>query len=601
MSLMNNETKQMLRSPMFVLVAVVMGWIVVAFLVMPTVQLLLTVFAPDPAAGMGPWEKLAASNPAKRSLINSFVLAAVLSVTVNVVGVFIVLVTRYFDVKGGKILWLGYATTLIYGGIVLVAGYKFLYGSNGFLTKPLLMVIPGLDPEWFSGALAVIFVMTFATTGNHLLFLSSAMAKVDYQTVEAARQMGASTTRILWSVVLPVLKPTLFAITILTFLGGLSALAAPQILGGRDFQTITPMILTFANTPTSRDLAAALAIILAAATMLMLFVMNRLESGGTYFSVSKVPVALVKEKITNPVTNVLVHAAAYALFLVYALPPALIVLFSFTNAESIAFARLSADSFTLDNYVKVLTDPNASWPFLVSIGYSAVAAIVVIVLLLFTARIITRYRNKVTAGLEYLLHIPWVMPSTMTALSLIVAYDHPNPLVAGYVLTGTVIILGIAYVIGKIPFTLRMLKAAFTGIPNNLEEAASMLGAGQFYTFRRVLLPLVLPAATAITALNFNSMLDDYDTAVFLAHPFYQPLGVFIKNATDSETLGDTTAITFVYTVILMVITGLTIYLVYGRSTASSSARKRRLRRTARSVQTTAATGGLPSEKDTTP
>ena len=67
MSLMNNETKQMLRSPMFVLVAVVMGWIVVAFLVMPTVQLLLTVFAPDPAAGMGPWEKLAASNPAKRS------------------------------------------------------------------------------------------------------------------------------------------------------------------------------------------------------------------------------------------------------------------------------------------------------------------------------------------------------------------------------------------------------------------------------------------------------------------------------------------------------------------------------------------------------
>lgn len=564
----------MVRSPMVLTVGLVTAWFIVAFLIVPNVELLQTVFAPK--EGLSPWEKLAMSRPAQRSLVNSLILAVVLSVTVNAVGVFIVLVTRYYDIKGARYLWLGYATTLVYGGIVLVSGYKFLYGPHGMLTSALTTIVPVLDREWFSGAAAVIFVMTFATTGNHLLFLTASMAKVDYQTVEAAQQMGASNWSILWNIVLPVLKPTLFAITILTFLGGLGALAAPQILGGRDFQTISPMILTFANAPGSRDLAAALALILATVTMLLLFLLNRLEKGGTYFSVSKVPVALVKQKITNPVGNVVVHAVAYLLFLIYVLPPVLIVIFSFTDAESIAFARLSLGAFTLENYATVLTDPAASWPFVVSVGYSAAAATIVIVFILFVARIITRYRNKITAATEYLLHIPWIMPGIMTALGLIIAYDHANPLVGGFVLTGTVLILGIAYVIGKVPFTLRLMKASFTGINQNLEEAASMLGASQFYTFRRVLLPLVIPAATAITALNFNSMLDDYDTAVFLAHPFYQPLGIFIKNATEGETRGDTTAITFVYAVILMIISGLTMYLVYGRS---ASGKKRHIRR----------------------
>ncbi len=571
---MRSQTAKMLRSPMVLGVGLITAWFIVALLIVPNVELLQTVFAPK--EGLSAWEKLAMSRPAQRSLVNSLVLAVVLSITVNAVGVFIVLVTRYYDIKGAKFLWLGYATTLVYGGIVLVSGYKFLYGPNGMLTAALTTVVPVVDREWFSGAAAVIFVMTFATTGNHLLFLTASMAKVDYQTVEAAQQMGASNWTILWRIVLPVLKPTLFAITILTFLGGLGALAAPQILGGRDFQTITPMILTFANAPGSRDLAATLALILAAVTMLLLLVLNRLEKGGTYFSVSKVPVALVKQKITNPVGNVVVHALAYLLFLVYVLPPLLVIIFSFTDAESIAFARLSPGAFTLENYVTVLTNPAASWPFVVSVGYSAAAAAIVIVFILFVARIITRYRNRITAATEYLLHIPWVMPGVMTALGLIIAYDHANPLVGGFVLTGTVLILGIAYVIGKVPFTLRLMKASFTGINQSLEEAASMLGASQFYTFRRVLLPLVIPAATAITALNFNSMLDDYDTAVFLAHPFYQPLGIFIKNATEGETQGDTTAITFVYAVILMLISGLTMYLVYGRS---ASGKKRHIRR----------------------
>jgi iron(III) transport system permease protein len=556
----------MLRSPFIVIVATVLTWFIAAFLVWPNANVLIETFFPGGIFSGRAAEKLLTSQRAMKSLGNSFVLAVALSITVNIVGIFIVLVTHYFRIRGSRILFLGYATTFIYGGIVLAAGYKFIYGDKGIVTAFLLNIFPGMEPDWFSGFFAVLAVMTFATTTNHMLFVASALKGVDYQTIEAARNLGASTWTILRSIVLPMLKPTLFAVTILSFLTGLGALSAPQVLGGRDFQTITPMILTFTNSPTSRDLAALLAVILGLATMLMLAVMSRLEKGGTYFSVSKVPSALQKQRITNPAANIAVHAAAYLLFAVYTLPVVLIVLFSFADGAAIQTGQLSPGSLTIDNYVRVLTQPAGLRPFIISVIYSALAAAIAVGGLLFVARILQKHKNWVTALFEYLLHIPWILPSALLALGLIISYDHPNPLVGGAVLTGTTVILLIAFVTVKIPFTLRMLKASFASINSSLEEAATIMGAKTIYVFRRILLPLVLPASAAIAALNFNSMLDDYDTAIFLAHPLVQPLGLVIKANTDGAEGVDGISNTFVYTVLLMVITGLTMYLVYGRS-----------------------------------
>lgn len=556
----------MLRHPLFLVTTVVLAWFIGTFLVLPNVSVLGAVFiGPDGGLSLRAIERLLESQRAVEGVRNSFVLAIVLSVTVNVVGVFIVLVTRFYAIRGARILWLGYATTLIYGGVVLVSGYKTVYGPNGIVTKLLLPVVPELDPDCFTGMGAVVFVLTLASTGYHLLFLSSAVARIDLQTIEAARMMGASDARILRQVVLPVLKPVLYAITILTFLHGLSALAAPLILGRSEFATIAPLILSLSSSPTSRDLAATLAIILGVATVALLALLNRLERGGVYFSVSKVPVQLVRQRIANPVANVVVHVLAYALFAVYVLPPLLIVLYSFTDAQAIASGVITPQSFTLENYAAVLGNARGFRPFLVSVSYGAITAVVVLLGMLVTARMVQRHRNPLTTLIEYLLHIPWILPTTMIALGLILAFDHPQPAVAGQVLTGTVVLLGIGYVVAKIPFTFRLLKAAFASVPDNLEEAASILGASSSYTFRRVLVPLVLPAAAAVTAINFNSLLDDFDLAAFLAHPVLQPLGPIIRQAASGENATDTTALTFVYTVLLMLISGVTMWLVYGR------------------------------------
>ena len=571
----NSSLRTMFRSPLVLIVLVVLLWFIAAFLLLPNINLLVSTFFPGGEFSARAVEKLFSSERAMKSLFNSFLLAVSLSVTVNVVGVFIVLVTKYFQIRGARVLWLGYATTLIYGGIVLAAGYNFIYGRYGFITNAVRNVWPEVDPNWFSGFFAVLVVMTFATTTNHMLFLSSSLAKIDYQTIEAARNMGASTWKILWKIVLPALRPMIFAVTVLTFLTGLGALTAPLVLGGADFQTVAPMIVTFSKSASSRDLAALLAIILGVATIILLAIMNRVEKSGVYFSVAKVATPLQKQRIPNRAANVLVHVVAYLLFVVYATPVVLIVLFSFVDSTAVLTGSITLDSFTLDNYATVFGTPSVMRPFVVSVVYSTLAALIVVGGLLFVARVIQKYRNPVTSVLEYLLHIPWILPTILIALALVMTFDRPNPLIGGQVLTGTTVLLLVAYIIVKIPFTLRLLKAAFGSIPDSLEDAARILGAKSLFTFRKVLFPLVIPTAAAITALNFNSLLDDYDAAVFLYHPLYEPLGIAIKASTEGENNLDSMSITFVYTVLLMIIMGLTMYLVYGRS---SGPKKRRAR-----------------------
>ena len=567
--------RTMFRSPLVVIVAIVSLWFIATFLVFPNANLLISTFFPGGQFSFRAFEKLVGSERAMNSLWHSFLLAATLAVTVNVVGIFIVLVTDYFKIRGARLLWLGYATTLIYGGIVLAAGYNFIYGRYGFITSAVRNWFPEIDPNWFSGYFAVVVVMTLATTTNHMLFLGSSLAKIDYQTIEAAKNMGASTLKILWWIVLPALRPMIFAVTVLTFLTGLGALTAPLVLGGTDFQTIAPMILTFSKSSGSRDLAALLAIILGLATIVLLAIMNRVEKSGVYFSVAKVATPLQKQKIPNRFANATVHVVAYVLFVIYATPVLLIVLFSFLDSTAILTGTITGDAFTLDNYRTVFGTPAVLRPFVVSLVYSALAAVIVVGGLLFVSRILQKYRNPVTSLLEYLLHIPWILPTILIALALLMTFDRPNPLVGGQVLTGTTVILLVAYIIVKIPFTLRLLKAAFASVPESLEDAARILGARSMFTLRKVLFPLVLPTAAAITALNFNSLLDDYDAAVFLYHPLYQPLGIAIKASTEGENNLDSMSITFVYTVLLMIIMGLTMYLVYGRSGSP----KRRVRR----------------------
>ena len=546
------------------LMYVAIFWFAITFLIYPNLNILKVIFFQNGTFKMDSISKLFSSARAVKSLKNSFILATTMIITVNIIGIFLVLVVDYFEIKGAKILKLGYMTTLIYSGVVLVSGYKFVYGPNGIMTQMISTLFPSFNKGWFEGYLAVAFIATFSSTSNHIIFLSNALRKIDYSTVEAAKNMGASQFYILRKVVLPVLKPTIYALTVLLFIAGLGATSASLIVGGKNFQTIGPMILTFSQSATSRDLAAVLALMLGIATLLLLTVMMYFEKKGNFMSISKTKSEIQKQKINNPVINIIVHILAYVLFLLYIIPVVFVIIFSFTNAQSISSGIISG--FTLTNYIDVFSSIEVLKPFITSTLYSLGASVLVVILTLGVSRIIHKYKNRWSTMLEYSMLIPWILPNTLIAIALITAFDRKNILVFGNVLSGTIWILLIAYIIVKIPFSLRMLKATFFSIDSELEEAATSLGATPFYTFRKVIFPIILPPTMAILALNFNALLADYDLTVFLYHPLMRTLGIVIRSATSAETLKDSQAMSLVYSVVLMIIAAVTLYMIYGRA-----------------------------------
>ncbi len=542
---------------------VILVALVVCFVIYPNINIILQVLFKDGQFSTDAILKLINSKRAVKSIINSFVLGVALTITVNVVGILSVLITDYWDIKGAKILRPAYMTSLVYSGVVLASGYLFVYGKTGVVTQFLTSILPGMDPGWFTGFWAVLFMMTFACTSNHVIFLKNAIHGLDYHTIEAAHNMGASDAKILFQIVLPTLLPTIYSLSIMTFLTGICALSGPKMVGG-EFQTINPMIMTFANSTTSRDLAAVLAMILGLATIFLIVILNKLESKGNFISVSKTKAKMRKQKIRNPIANVIAHIIAYVMFVIYMLPIMFVIIFSFQDSMAVNTSKFSFSTFTIEHYITLFTKPNAMDPFLVSVIYSLAAAVLAAVVCILAARLAIKKERKMDKAFEYGMLIPWMLPTTFIALGILYTFNEPQWFVGNQILIGTVFAMLIAYIVVKLPFSFRMIRAALLGIDNNMEEAAQTMGAKGARILLKIILPVIMPSVVSVAALNFNALLGDYDLSVFLYSPQFRPLGVIIQFYSSEGADLNGKAMTLVYSVMLMILATIALWLTQG-------------------------------------
>jgi iron(III) transport system permease protein len=199
-----------------------------------------------------------------------------------------------------------------------------------------------------------------------------------------------------------------------------------------------------------------------------------------------------------------------------------------------------------------------------SIKFSLQAAIMVVVIVLIGTYLRKHKKNIATGFIEYSFLIPWMLPGTLIAIGLITSFSTPSVFIFGQILIGTSLLLVLGYIIIRMPFTSRLLRAAFQALDDDYIKAAKSLGSGPFYAFRRITIPLIFPTIIALVALGFNDLLRDYNMAAFLAHPLDQTLGMLIYSYTLTESTGDSRAFIFVFSTILMIISGITIYIVYG-------------------------------------
>ena len=570
------------------------------FMLLPCLNTLTSIFRVKNAAGEAdPFAviRFFLAGSMGKYVWNSLKLAVLLVLTVNVVGISIVLLTEYFDIKGARILRMGYMTTMIYSGVALVTGYMFLYANDGILTTALRESFPNMNPNWFSGFNAVLFTMTFACTSNHMLFLRNAIRGIDYNTVEAARNMGANPFKVLWKVVLPTLLPTLFSLTVMTFITGLCAMSAPTLLG---YDSINPEIVRLAGSSSADESfpqarAALLSIILAMFTIVLLTVLSAYERKGHYLSVSKTKAKLQKQKITNPVANVIAHIYAYVLFIIYMTPVVMIIVFAFQTYGAIRMKKLDLSQWTLINFFgrqdyeyltsrgKYKTREGAisgvfanestlggiKLSFLLSALAAALACVIVVVACNY---IFNKKHKKSGVVLEYALLFPWLLPTILICYSYRTFFNSDAIWYVGnqnlYYAENVRLLIVMAYTVTKLPFSLRMIKASFYAIDEELEDAAKNLGATPLRTFLRVKLPIILPSVLAVFALNFNALFTEYDMSATFASKYGTSYAMVIQAMCAEEGMYgynvNASGRRCASTVFIMLVSGLILYLVYG-------------------------------------
>lgn len=558
---MINKEKGKISIPWIITIVFVV-WMLFTFVILPNLNMIRLTLFNSGKLDLTPLSKVLASSRVKQTLKNTILISTLVAITTNIIGIFQILVLDYFDIKGRRILNVLYHLPIVINGLVLVLSYNFIIGTKGILTTNLQNLTPQLSNDWFVGLPAVLLQLTFSNTMYHITFVRSALNSIDYQTIEAAKNMGSSTPRILRKVVIPTILPAIFAATILNFSMGLNTFASSKILGGTKFETINPLVYIFSQSQNTKNYAVVLSSLLALVTIIVLVIFNYVEKRKNFTSISKTKTKLVREKINKKSTNAIVTLIAHLIAIIQLIPVIFIVIFSFMPYDDMIRGKINFANFNLDNYKQVFGSSLGMKPILVSVSYAALASIISVIIMIIFSRWITKYKNKYTSILESVVMIPWFVPSTLIALGLLFTFNSSkNIFVFNKVIAGTLYLMLISYIVRRSPINFRVIKQAFVSFNDELEEASRNLGASTFKTMIKVILPAMKSTILSALLLSFIGLFAEFNMSVFLFHPLFMPLGVVINNATNAEASPSAIMLSFVYAVVIMLFSSLVTFL----------------------------------------
>ena len=176
----------------------------------------------------------------------------------------------------------------------------------------------------------------------------------------------------------------------------------------------------------------------------------------------------------------------------------------------------------VDTIVRAATDPRTVAACLLSLGASAIAALVSAPIGLAIAWTLARWEFPARRVLDAIVDVPFALPTAVSGIAL-TALCAPS----GWV--GSLLVpLGIelafhrsgivlALIFTGLPFVVRTVQPVIEDLPKDVEEAAASLGASRVQTFWRVIFPALAPGLVAGTTLAFARALGEYGSVVFIA------------------------------------------------------------------------------------
>jgi putative spermidine/putrescine transport system permease protein len=161
--------------------------------------------------------------------------------------------------------------------LVLMYGFLVVFGSNGLVNRLLLAVGIVREPlhmvyNLFSVILGeIVLILPYC-----VLVIAAVLHSIDPAVPEAARGLGASPFRVFWEVTLPLSLPGVWVSVLLSFIWGVGAFVAPYLLGKPELYTLAVEVDRQANWRLNWAMGAAVAFVLMAIIVVLVFVVGRL-------------------------------------------------------------------------------------------------------------------------------------------------------------------------------------------------------------------------------------------------------------------------------------------------------------------------------------
>lgn len=434
------------------------------------------------------------------TLINSFKVSICATICSILIGTPLAYFFTMFKVKGKKVLQTLIIIASMSAPFIGAYSWILLLGRSGLITGVLKSL--GVGNVNIYGFAGILLVLTCQLYPLIFLYVQGALKNVDHSLIEASKNLGCSSFHIFGKIVLPLIMPTILAGGLLVFVRAMSDFGTPMLIG-EGYRTFPVLIFNEFMSEVSGDDGFASAIaIMAVLITAMIFLLMRYTSKRFSFSMSALHP--IESKEIHGSKGFLVHLYSYGVVLLSILPQAFVIYTSFKNTKGLLFV----DGYSLMSYQQAFQRLGNSIINTITIPGTALLSIVVVAVLI--SYLAVRRRNMFTGLLDTVSMIPYIIPGSVLGIAFGITFKSK------WITLSSFMLLVIAMVMRRLPYTIRSSVAILQQIPMSIEEASISLGASKMKTFFKVTMPMMASGIIAGAILSWVTLISELSTSIIL-------------------------------------------------------------------------------------
>ena len=521
--------------------SIVITLIFALFLVYPLFSLFLSGFK-DPATGaftMSNFAKFFSKKYYYRTLGHSFLVTTCTTVLAILIGAPLAYMTTAFKIKGKGLIDVLVIISMLSPPFIGAYSWILLGGRSGVITKFMANVF-GIEMPSIYGFGGIVLVLTLKLFPYIYLYTTGALKKVDASLSEAAESLGCNPIRKVSTVILPLIAPTILAGSLLVFMNALADFGTPMLIG--EGYTVMPVLIYnefISEMGGKANFAAALAVIMVFITGIMFLGQKYVVNKKSFTMSSLRPIQAKKVK---GVANILMHVFVYLVVLLAIIPQLTVIYTSFKATNGAIFVN----GFSLDSYKKIFS--NLGTAIRNTYVFGLIAIITVILLSMIIAYLTTRRKSWLTNVIDSMTMFPYIIPGSVLGITLLLAFNKKPML-----LSGTAFIIILAFVVRRLPYTLRSSTAILYQISPSMEEAAISLGDSPLKSFFKVTAIMMMPGVMSGAILSWITIINELSASVILYTGGTRTMSVSIYTEVIRASYGTAAALSSILTLTTVV------------------------------------------------